>query len=213
MKDKRRIIMTIVGVALSGIGDGFIKAAMLGLDPFTGAATGLSQMLGMGYGNFYAIFNFLLLLMIWFVDKHYIGIATLVNMVGIGYMIQYTSEGILRFVADMALSGMGLQLILFFIGILILCAGTSLYFTADLGVSTYDASALILKDKTGHSLKICRIGTDLLCVVVALVFGANIGLGTVITAFCMGPFIEFFNRNLAEPILCRHFIAKRQKIC
>lgn len=193
--------MTIAGVALSGIGDGFIKAAMLGLDPFTGAATGISQALGMGYGDFYAILNFLLLLIIWFVDKHYIGVATLVNMVGIGYIIQYTSEGLLWWKAGLSLSGTGIQLVLFVIGILILCAGTALYFTADLGVSTYDASALIIKDKTGRPLKICRIGTDFICVVLALIFRAPIGFGTVITAFCMGPFIEFFNRKLAEPIL------------
>ena len=34
----------------------------------------------------------------------------------------------------------------------------------------------------------------------AQIFGA-VGIGTVITAFCMGPLIAFFNRTVARPLL------------
>lgn len=203
MKNRRRIFMTVAGVVLSGIGSGFIKAAMLGVDPCTGALSGLSRVLGMGYGNFYVIFNFFLFLVIWFTDRHYIGVATLVNMTGIGYIVQYTSEGLLWWTERLPVAGIGVQTVIFGIGILILCAGTALYFTADMGVSTYDASALILRDRTKRPLRLCRVGTDLTCVTLALLFRASIGIGTVITAFCMGPLIEFFNRRLAKPLLCR----------
>ena len=219
MKDRRRIIMTAAGVVLSGIGCGFIKAAMLGTDPFTGAVTGLCRLLGMGYGSLYVIINAVLLLTVWFTDRHYVGIATLINVVGMGYIVQFTSEAVLKGVGAAGLSGIVVELCLFFIGMMILCAGTSLYFTADLGVSTYDAAALILRDKKGRSLKGCRIGTDLLCVIVAVILGASIGAGTVATAFFMGPFIEFFNRHLAEPLLSRErkshspMIANGGKVC
>ncbi len=217
MKYRRRIFMTVTGVVVSGIGSGFIKAAMLGVDPCTGAISGISQALGMGYGNFYIIFNFFLFLGVWFMDKHYIGAATLINMTGLGYIVQYTSEGLLRWMEELSISGIGVQMVIFGIGILILCAGTALYFTADMGVSTYDASALILRDRTGRSLKSCRIKTDLICVTLALIFRASIGIGTVVTAFCMGPFIEFFNRKLAEPILYgrkeRRLLSNSGRIC
>ena len=99
------------------------------------------------------------------------------------------------------------------IGIVIICFGSAFYMTADLGVSTYDAVAIILsyKWKVGP-FKYVRIGTDLICVVlgcVIFVIGGGsfaqiptiAGVGTIITAFFMGPLIEYFNVKVARPIL------------
>ena len=85
--------------------------------------------------------------------------------------------------------------------------------TADLGVSTYDAVALIITN-TWHigKFKYVRIITDCVCVAlgVALYFlsgssvsgiGAVIGAGTIITAFFMGPLVDFFANKLAKPFL------------
>ena len=46
----------------------------------------------------------------------------------------------------------------------------------------------------------CRITTDILCVVIGFVFHVTVGIGTVITAFMMGPVIQWFNVHLSEPI-------------
>ena len=99
------------------------------------------------------------------------------------------------------------------IGILIICVASSFYMTADIGVSTYDAVALIISN-TWHigKFKYVRIVTDVVCVIlgVALYFlsgasfsgiGAVIGAGTIITAFFMGPLVDFFARKLAKPFL------------
>lgn len=85
--------------------------------------------------------------------------------------------------------------------------------TADLGVSTYDAVALILVNKWHiGQFKYIRIVTDVICVVLGAVLfllgGGKlsaiptiIGVGTIITAFFMGPLIEVFNRKVAIPML------------
>ena len=79
--------------------------------------------------------------------------------------------------------------------------GTSLYFVADLGVSSYDAVALTISEKCKRiSFQYCRITTDILCVVIGFVFHVTVGIGTVITAFMMGPVIQWFNVHLSEPI-------------
>ena len=99
------------------------------------------------------------------------------------------------------------------VGIVIICIGSALYMTADLGVSTYDAVALIISNtwKKGQ-FKYIRIATDLVCVIIGVILfvvaGGAIrdiptiaGIGTIITAFFMGPLIEFFNVHIARPIL------------
>lgn len=82
-----------------------------------------------------------------------------------------------------------------------------------MGVSTYDAIALIMANtwKIGK-LCYCRIGVELGTVILGSVLyyignkgfsglGALVSVGTIITAFCMGPLIEVFNKTIAEPLL------------
>ena len=86
-----------------------------------------------------------------------------------------------------------------------LCLGASLYITAALGVSSYDAMSLIMADRKVFGLKYryCRIATDVLCVLFGFFGHADIGAATVLTAFCMGPFISFMNEKISEPLLHR----------
>jgi uncharacterized membrane protein YczE len=84
--------------------------------------------------------------------------------------------------------------------------------TADLGISTYDALAntMAYKWKWGP-FKYVRIATDTVCVILGAILGliggswkdifAYIGMGTIMTAFFMGPLIDFFNRKVAQPML------------
>jgi len=85
--------------------------------------------------------------------------------------------------------------------------------TADLGVSTYDAVALILANTWQlWKFKYIRICTDLVCVIsgaaLFLLGGGSwseipaiIGIGTIVTAFFMGPLIELFNKVISRPLL------------
>jgi uncharacterized membrane protein YczE len=97
--------------------------------------------------------------------------------------------------------------------IVVICFGSALYMTANLGVSAYDAVAIILayKWKLGK-FQYCRIAADLVCVisgcVIFVIAGGAFrdiptiaGIGTIITAFFMGPLIAYFNRTIAEPML------------
>ena len=81
------------------------------------------------------------------------------------------------------------------------CFASVLYFTADMGVSAYDAYALILDKRTRIPFRMCRIGTDVLTTAAGFFMGAVVGVGTLVTAFFMGPLIEFFNRTVARPFL------------
>ena len=111
---------------------------------------------------------------------------------------------------DLTHAGRAVMLI---IGIVAMCVASSFYFTADMGVSTYDAVSLVMAYKWKlASFKVCRIGTDVCCVILGLLLfllsgqsfsqiGQLVGIGTIITAFFMGPLIEFFNLHLARPFL------------
>ncbi|MDO4339185.1 MAG: hypothetical protein Q4C91_14060, partial [Eubacteriales bacterium] len=103
------------------------------------------------------------------------------------------------------------RFVLLLLAVVMMCFSASLYFTADLGVSAYDAWALVLAEHKVASFRVCRIGTDLICVLAGVLMGAFPGIGTVITAFGMGPLIDFFNKKFSIPLLEGKLFRKGQK--
>lgn len=209
MKTKR-ILMSVLGVIVGGISVGFFKLAAFGVDPFQSFMSGMEKLIPIDFGTLYVIVNACLLLFALVFDKHYINIATMVNLFLLGYVVDFSHNTLLTIFPD---ASMVVRIVCFIFGFVVLCFASSLYMTADLGVSTYDAIALILTNKWKlGKFKYIRIATDIVCVIlgaVLFILGKGefkdiptfIGVGTILTAFFMGPLIDFFNRKIAIPML------------
>ena len=85
--------------------------------------------------------------------------------------------------------------------VLVTALGASLYQTADLGIAPYDYLSLGLRDYTPCPYCGCRIFTDALSALLCWLLGGLVGLGTLICAFCLGPFIQFFDRTFSQKVL------------
>ena len=73
----------------------------------------------------------------------------------------------------------------------------------------------MITQKTKVPMKVTRVITDVSVVLIGLAVSGglaavfkgnfseikNIGIGTVITAFCTGPLVTFFNKHVSEKIL------------
>ncbi len=207
---KRRIMMSLFGVMICAVSVGVFKLAALGVDPFQSLMAGLDALIPIKFGTLYVIVNAVLLIFSIIVDRHNIGIATFINLFLLGYITQFSYDMLQKLFPSPSLLFRSVCLL---IGIVVICFGSSLYMTADLGVSTYDAVAIVLSGKWKiGKFKYVRICTDLVCVITGcLLFLAAknpvskipqiAGIGTIITAFFMGPLIEFFNEKFARPLL------------
>ena len=193
---QRRILMTIAGVLIAGFSVGIFNFSLFGMDPFQVFSHGIWKHTAIGYGTFYTIVNLIMLVGIFFIDKSKIGLGTLINIFLLGYVVQFSSWLFFTMIPDPSLIVRSVALMF---AIVIISFGSALYFTGDLGVSTYDAVALVMSEKKIAKFQYCRIGTDLICVVTGFLLGATVGIGTLITAFFMGPIIAFFNLHVAVP--------------
>ena len=195
-----RILMTLLGVTLCSISVGIFKLAVLGTDPFTSFISGFSILTGLSFGNIYTILCAIMVILILLIDRRKIGLATIFNITCAGYIAQYTMH---LFGPLFDGAALWLRLLGMAFGIVVTCFAAAIYFTADLGVSTYDALSLILGEKTPIPFKFCRILTDVICVATGWLLMARdtIGIGTIVTALFMGPLIEFFNVHVARPFL------------
>ena len=207
---KRRIMMSLFGVIICAISVGVFKLAALGVDPFQSLMSGLDALIPIKFGTLYVIVNVILLLFSLIADRSRIGIATFINLFLLGYITQFTYDFLQKMIPD---PSMIVRVICLIIGIVVICFGSALYMTADLGVSTYDAVAIVMANKwKWGKFKYIRICTDLVCVIIGCVLfilaGNKVGkiptiagVGTIITAFFMGPLIDLFNVKVAIPML------------
>ena len=194
----KRIIMTFAGIFLTGISVSIFKASLFGTDPFSCFAIGIWNLSQIKFSISYTILNAVLILAVFILDKHYIGLGTILNLFFTGYVVE---KGMQLFDFYLPQRTLSIRILLLIIAVVLMCFATSLYFTADMGVSPYDACALIITKKTKFPFRACRIGTDLLVTTLGFFMGATVGIGTLVTAFGMGPLIEFFNRTCARPLL------------
>ncbi|MDO4357737.1 MAG: YitT family protein [Clostridia bacterium] len=197
-QQRRRLLMAIIGVLVCGVSVAFFKQAAFGTDPFQCLCNGLDNVIPISFGTLYMLINLVLLVVVFLMDRHYIGIATFINLFLLGYLVEFSEYAIHSVFGD---PSMALRIVYLIIGIVVMCVSSALYFTANLGVSTYDSIALHLDKKLPIPFKFIRICTDLICVAVGFLFRYMPGVGTIITAFFMGPLISLFNRTIAEPLL------------
>lgn len=211
----RRLIMTLTGVFICSFSVGIFNLAAFGVDPFQCFAQGSYLFLAQyfQYGTYYFIISLVLLIIILLWDKHYVGLATFMNMFLTGYIVDYSYRVLKTLLPEVQAAS---RITLLVIAVVIMCFGSALYYTADLGVSVYDAISLIearkkitIKNYT-IPFKWIRVFNDLVCVLLGTVFGKLPGIGTLITAFFMGPLITFFNTTVAEPFLRMNFKHQRK---
>lgn len=202
--------MSLLGVIITAVSIGAIKFSEFGVDPFQSFMSGVDALIPIDFGTLYVIVNAVLLLFALFFDRHYIGIATFINLFFLGYVVDLSQNYL---VAILPTPSINVRIIIFFLGFISLCFGSALYMSADMGVSTYDAVALICSRQWNiGTFRTVRVATDFLCILIGIVLfqlssqsaqviPTFVGVGTVVTAFCMGPIIDYFNKRVVLPFL------------
>jgi len=197
--------MSAVGVIVMGLSVGLFSLSALGMDPFQILAHGIWRNTSLDFGLCYTIISVILLVLVLIFNRRKIGLGTLINIFLVGYAADFSEA---FFGALLPERTIVIRLILLVVAVVIICAATALYFSADMGVSVYDAVALTVSERTPVPFHICRIVSDVICVIVGGILcflsdgdlttsGAllqTVGIGTIITAFFMGPLIAFFRK-------------------
>lgn len=209
----KRMALMFMSVLIMGFAVSVFSYSGMGVDPFTAFNMSISEKLGISFGFFQMCMNGVLLVAIILTSKKLINLGTVANMIGVGYVCEFFTS-----IYDKILpqdNHIVVKLVLMALGVFLLSFSASLYFNCKLGVSPYDAVGFVVEDKISVKYKWSRVATDLICTAVAFLLGGPIGIGTVVTAFFMGPVIAFCDSNLSQKIInakykfIRHFTVIR----
>ena len=195
----RRVLGMVICIVIISLGIAIFKQSHLGNDSITALNIRLSELLGISLGvqNICTNLVFLVVEFIW--GRKYIGLGTLVNGLGCGFIITFFYDIIAGWFGPA--EQLPIQLLWVVIAVPVTAFGCSLYQTADLGVAPYDSLALALQDHLHKPYFGCRVFTDALCAAITFLLGGLVGIGTLVCAFGLGPFIQFFNGAFSEKVL------------
>ena len=195
----KRILMMLIGNVILGMGAGMLRAADFGVDPYQCFVRGIDKALKLGYGTTFVIVNAVFLVLMLLLARKMLNVGTLVNMFFLGYIIDFSYSMCMKITSSPSLF---VRVVYFIVSILLITFSSAVIYTADMGVSTYDWIALKTAEvQKKVSFKWCRVGTDLVCVIIGMVFSIIPGIGTIVTAFLLGPLVSFFRTYCSEPFL------------
>ena len=201
----KRILTSLVGLILCGVGVSMFLYSGMGVDPASVFELGIAKVFGISYGTSSALINVAILLIVFFIDKSYINISSLIAIFGIGYTADFV-----RKILSILIQGepnLILKLVLILIGLFIMSCGIATYIMADLGVGAIDLISEIISRKSKMQYRLVRVIGDVAFVVIGFLLGGTVGVGTVVAAFLTGPTVQLVRPGI-EKVLNAFFKVK-----
>lgn len=199
---KRMGLMTM-SIILMGFAVSVFSYSGMGVDPYTALNMTVAAKLGISFGFYQMCINGIILIFVGFFAQKLISVGTIFNMIGVGYVCEFFTNFYNAILPKENV--LAVRIVCMAVGVCLLSLSASLYFNCKLGVSPYDAFGFVLEDKAKIKYKWCRVATDLICTAIAFAMGGPIGIGTVATAFFMGPVISFCDRSISQKIMNHRF--------
>jgi uncharacterized membrane protein YczE len=185
---RRRLPRLVAGIVLLGGGIALTVQARLGLSPYDVLHQGLSEVTGLSFGLVVILLGVVILLA-WIPLGQRLGIGTVLNTLTVGLIV------------DAALAtlpepdSLALRWPYLLLGIVVIGLGIGLYIGAGLGPGPRDGLMTGIAAR-GHPLWLVRTLLELAALGAGWLLGGDVGVGTVLFAFGIGPLGHFFLSRL-----------------
>jgi uncharacterized membrane protein YczE len=181
----RRLPQLYVGLVLYGVSLAMMVRGDLGLAPWDVLHSGLTQHLPITLGQAVVLMSFVVLLF-WIPLREKPGLGTISNAFVVGLSADAT-----LWLLDRP-DAMVLRIALMLGGIALCGLAGALYIGAQLGRGPRDGLMTGLSRRTGRSLRLVRTCLEVTVVLIGLLLGGSLGLGTVLYALAIGPLTQLW---------------------
>lgn len=179
----RRLSQLTVGLVLYGVSLAMMVRGALGLAPWDVLHSGLIRFIPLTLGQVVVVMSFVILLL-WIPLREVPGIGTVANAVVVGLSADATLALMVQ------PDGWAARIALMLVGVIANAAATALYIGAQFGRGPRDGLMTGLNRRTGLSLRLVRTALEVTVVVLGLLLGGALGVGTVIYALAIGPLAQ-----------------------
>jgi uncharacterized membrane protein YczE len=180
----RRLVQLYVGLWLYGVSLALMVRGHIGLAPWDVLHSGAIRHIPITLGQAVVLFSFVVLVL-WIPLREKPGLGTISNALVVGVAADVTLG---MFAAP---DNMVVRVVLMASGILLCAVATALYIGAQLGRGPRDGLMTGLARRTGLSIRLVRTALEVSVVVIGLLLGGTLGLGTVVFALTIGPITQW----------------------
>jgi uncharacterized membrane protein YczE len=184
----RRLPRLLAGIVVLSLGVACMLNARLGVSPYDVLHQGLAKVTGLSFGTVVVLLG-LVILVAWIPIGQRFGLGTIVNTLSVGFVIDL----LLNVVPNPGSPAGRWPLLL--AGVVITAFGMGLYIGAGLGPGPRDGLMTGIAAK-GHRLWLVRTVLELAALVSGWALGGDVGVGTVLFAFTIGPLGHWFLARL-----------------
>jgi uncharacterized membrane protein YczE len=181
---RRRLPRLVLGVVALGTGIALTIEPRLGVSPYDVLHQGIARKTGLSFGTVVVGVG-LAILLLWVPVRQRPGIGTVVNTLTVGLVIDVTLRLLPHPDVPAARGAMLLG------GIVVTALGMGLYIGAGLGPGPRDGLMTGIAAR-GHPVWAVRTVLECTALVAGWALGGNVGAGTVLFAFAIGPLGQFF---------------------
>lgn len=204
-KMAKRVFWAVVGNLLLGFATSLLRLSSFGTDPFSCMNLGVSSYLPISYGTYQMLFNIVLFIPIFILDRKSFGIGALINMLLLGYVVDicmmiWKSMGI---TIEGFQGNIPVRVVLMIVGVLIISFGVAVYMESDLGAAPWDRLAVLIENLSSGKLKFkwVRVSYDCLAILIGFLTGSTVGIATLVIGFFLGPLVSVFRNGVAKKLL------------
>ena len=177
------LIYIILGLILFGLGETLLITAGVGVSPWTVLAQGMSFKTGYSIG-LTTFFVSLGVLCLWIPLRQKPGVGTILNTIIVSIVIDVS----LPYLPEPEL--LVFQILQVIIGVVIVGLGSGFYLIANLGPGSRDGLMTGLQKKTNLPIYLIRAILEISAVTVGWYLGGIVGIGTIVFALVIGPFVS-----------------------
>ena len=183
----QRWFKLLTGLVCYGVGLSFMKQSQLGLSPWDVLHDGLAKLIGVQIGTV-SIFIGILVLLLWIPIREKPGIGTVLNIFLVG-----TVTNLMLPITPIP-DQLWLKIVWLVLGLLMIGLATALYLGSRLGAGPRDGLMTGLHRRSNRSIRLIRTAIEASVLLIGLLFGGTIGIGTLAYTFGIGPIIQFMFR-------------------
>lgn len=194
----KKILFSVLGIFLIGIGIAFNAQAKLGNDPVGILYDGIKTFFSLSdaqRGIVSNSVNYSLIVILFFISRQYINIGTLIYTLPYGFFVNI---GVKIYKLIFINHNFINSIIASSIGCLFLSLGVSIFIVMNIGVSPFTAIVLIIRDKTKLDFKTSKIIFDIVFVVTGALLGGKIGIVTIFTTLTTGILVQYMCKVIEE---------------
>lgn len=195
----KEIIICTLSIIFLGLASVLVVKSMLGNDPISVLYEGLGISTKINMGIAANLINCVLAVIVFFLEKKYIHIGTLIYTTILGSSITFwlglysifNIPGTLAWRISMAV-----------LGYLLAFISVSAFIAIDIGIDPWTAITMIISKKTKKTYGKVRMFVDTSALIIGYFLGGTVGVMTIISALVGGPVIQKIS-GLLDKVFCK----------